>query len=34
MDTPSMGTSEEFELAIAKGTSLMRTGQVLFGNRA
>jgi PLP dependent protein len=34
MDTLSMGMSEDFELAIAEGATLVRVGTALFGARA
>jgi PLP dependent protein len=34
VDTLSMGMSEDFELAIAEGATLVRIGSALFGNRA
>jgi len=34
MDTLSMGMSEDFELAIAEGATLVRVGTALFGARS
>ncbi len=34
MDTLSMGMSEDFELAIAQGATMVRVGTALFGERA
>jgi PLP dependent protein len=32
-DTLSMGMSEDFELAIAEGATMVRVGSALFGSR-
>ncbi len=34
IDTLSMGMSEDFELAIAEGATMVRVGSALFGARA
>jgi uncharacterized pyridoxal phosphate-containing UPF0001 family protein len=34
MDTLSMGMSEDFDLAIAEGATMVRVGTALFGERA
>jgi uncharacterized pyridoxal phosphate-containing UPF0001 family protein len=33
MDTLSMGTSDDFEAAIAEGSTMVRLGTVIFGPR-
>ena len=34
MDTLSMGMSDDFDLAIAEGATMVRVGTALFGERA